>query len=127
MACLFSCTFFKEHVRHSFYFFGCVGSLLLCAGLLQLWRVGDTPCCGAWASHCGVLSCCRAWALGVRASAVVAHGLQSAGSVVVVHMGLVAPWHVGSSRTRARTHVPCIGRRILNHCATREVLSDILF
>ena len=28
---------------------------------------------------------------------------------------------MGSSRTRARTRVPCIGRRILNHCATREV------
>ena len=36
-------------------------------------------------------------------------------------MGLVAPRHVGSSQTRARTHVPCIGRQILNHCATREV------
>ena len=36
--------------------------------------------------------------------------------------GLVAPQHVGSSRTRDRTRVPCIGRRILNHCATREVL-----
>ena len=35
--------------------------------------------------------------------------------------GLVAPQHVGSSRTRARTHVPCFGRLILNHCATREV------
>ena len=35
-------------------------------------------------------------------------------------MGLVAPWHVGSSRTRARTRVPCIDRRILNNCATRE-------
>ena len=35
--------------------------------------------------------------------------------------GLVALRHVGSSRTRARTHVPCIGRQILNHCATREV------
>ena len=32
--------------------------------------------------------------------------------------GLVAPQHVGSSWTRARTHVPCIGRRILTHCAT---------
>ena len=31
-----------------------------------------------------------------------------------------APWHVGSSRCRARTRVPCIGRRILNHRATRE-------
>ena len=30
--------------------------------------------------------------------------------------------HVGSSRTRAQTRVPCIGRQILNHCATREVL-----
>ena len=36
--------------------------------------------------------------------------------------GLVAPRHVGSSQTRARTRVPCIGRRILNHCATREAL-----
>ena len=38
--------------------------------------------------------------------------------------GLAALRHVGSSRTRAGTHVPCIGRQILNHCATREV--DIL-
>ena len=37
-------------------------------------------------------------------------------------MGLVAPQYVGSSRTRAQTHVPCIGRQILNHCATREAL-----
>ena len=36
--------------------------------------------------------------------------------------GLVAPWHVGSSWIRDQTHVPCIGRWILNHCATREVL-----
>ena len=35
-------------------------------------------------------------------------------------MGLVAPRHVASSQTRARTRVPCIGRQILNHCATRE-------
>ena len=32
----------------------------------------------------------------------------------------VALWHVGSSRTRARTHVACISRQILNHCTTRE-------
>ena len=36
--------------------------------------------------------------------------------------GLVAPWHVGSSQTGARTRVSCIGRQILNHCATREAL-----
>ena len=34
--------------------------------------------------------------------------------------GLGAPRHVGSSQTRARTCVPCIGRQTLNHCATRE-------
>ena len=34
--------------------------------------------------------------------------------------GLVAPQHVGSSQTRSRTRVPCIGRQILNQCATRE-------
>ena len=35
--------------------------------------------------------------------------------------GLVAPWHVESySLTRDRTPVPCIGRWILNHWATRE-------
>ena len=37
-------------------------------------------------------------------------------------MGLVAPRNAGSSQTRARTRVPCIGRWILNHCATREAL-----
>ena len=41
--------------------------------------------------------------------------------------GLVAPRHVGSSQTRARTHVPCIGRWILNHCATREAPERLLF
>ena len=34
--------------------------------------------------------------------------------------GPVALRHVGSSQTRAQTHVPCIGRQILNQCATRE-------
>ena len=36
--------------------------------------------------------------------------------------GPVAPRHVGSSQTRARTRVPCIGRQTLNHCTTREAL-----
>ena len=34
--------------------------------------------------------------------------------------------YVGSSRTRAWTHVPYIGRQILNHCATREALEFLL-
>ena len=36
-------------------------------------------------------------------------------------MGLVALRQVGSSRAKDHTCVPCIGRQILNHCATREV------
>ena len=37
--------------------------------------------------------------------------------------GLVALWHVGSSRTRDRASVPCIARQILNHWTTREALT----
>ena len=66
------------------------------------------------------------WSTGSRhvGSVVVARRLLSAGSE---HTGLVAPQHVGSSRTRARTRVPSIGRRILNHCATREVPQYIIW
>ena len=42
-------------------------------------------------------------------------------------MGLVAPPHVGSSQTRDGTRVPCTGRRILNHCATREIPTLLYF
>ena len=88
--------------------YGCIGSSLLRTGFLQLRRVGATLHCGARASHCGGFSCCGAWALGTWAQQLWL-------------TGLVAPRHVASSWTRARTHVPCIGRPILNHCATREV------
>ena len=40
--------------------------------------------------------------------------------------GLVALRNMGSSWTRDQTHVPCIGRWILNHCATREVITVFL-
>ena len=142
-------------------FFGCVGSSLLHAGFLQLQRVGATLPCGAWASHCGGFSCCRARALGTQASVVAACGLSSCSTRALErtgfsscctwalgHMGfsscgmraqqlwlagsraqaqqlwctgLTAPRHVEFSWTRDQTHVPCTGRRILNHCATREV------
>ena len=65
-------------------------------------------------------------------SAVMTRGLQQlwltgsrAQAQQLWSTGLVAPWHVGSSRTRARAHVPCIGRRILNHYATREVPANL--
>ena len=59
------------------------------------------------ASHCCGLSPCGAQAPDVQAQQPWI-------------MGPAAPQHVGSSWTRARTRVPCIGRRTLNHCATRE-------
>ena len=71
-----------------------------------MWREGASPRRGARASHCSGFSCCGARALGLQASAAVARGLLSAGSVA-------APRHVGSSPTRARTHIPCNGRRFL--------------
>ena len=42
-------------------------------------------------------------------------------------MGLVAPPHVGSSRTRDQTCVSCFGRWILYHWATREALDHMIF
>ena len=84
--------------------------------------------CCVRASHCSGFSSCGAWTLGMRASVVVARRLTSCGSRALEYrlssygcMGLVALRHVGSSRTRAQTLVPCIGRQILNYCTTREV------
>ena len=59
-------------------------------------------------------------------SVVVARGLWRTGSVAVAHGLSCGILDVGSSWPRARTHVPCIGRWIFNHCATREVLSNYL-
>ena len=94
------------------FIFGCVGSSLLCAGFSLRWllllRSTGSRCvgfssCGSWAQ--------QLWLAGSRAQAQQ-----------LWRTGLVAPRHVGSSRTRAQTHVPCIGRQILNQCATREAL-----
>ena len=68
--------------------FGCVGSSFLCEGFLQLRQVGATLHRGARASHYRGLSCCRAQAPDVQAQQLRL-------------MGLVTPWHVGSSQTRA--------------------------
>ena len=86
-------------------------SSLWCTGfslwwLLLLWSTGSKHAgfsnCGTWAQ--------QLWLAGSRAQAQQ-----------LWCTGLVAPWHVVSSWTRARTRIPCIGRRILNHCATKEV------
>ena len=53
------------------------------------------------------------------ASLVAGHIFQGSQAWQLWHMGLVALWHVGSSQTRDQTHVPCIGRQILNQWTTR--------
>ena len=60
--------------------------------------------------------------LTIAASPVVEHRLQTrrlsnCGSWAQLLRGM---WDL--HRPRARTRVPCIGRQILNHCATREAL-----
>ena len=88
-------------------------SSLRCAGFSLLWllllrstgsRRAGFSSCGTWAQ--------QLWLVGSRAQAQQ-----------LWCTGLAAPWHVGSSQTRARTRIPCLGRQILNHCATRAVLS----
>ena len=82
-----------------FFFFGFSGSLLQSMGCLL-------PCIGyslvvvPRASHCISLSSSGTWALG--------------------YVGLAVSSQVGSSRNMNWTHVPCTGRRILNHWTTRE-------
>ena len=74
-------------------------------------------CCTWTFSSCG-----RAGAtlLIVVASLVTDHGLQGEWAQYLWLMGLVAPWHMGSSQTRHQTGVPWIARWILNHWTTRE-------
>ena len=99
--------FFLEIFFFLIYLWLCFGSSFLCEGFLQLRQVGATLHRSARASQYHGLSCCGAQAPDVQAQ-------QS------WLTGTAAPRHVGSLGTRARTRVPCIGRWILNHCATRE-------
>ena len=111
-----------------FLIFGCIGSSLLRAGFSLVVASGgysSLRCAGfSWwwllllrsmGSSCTGFSSCgtrtqQLWLAGSRAQAQQ-----------LWCTGLVALQQVGSSWTRALTCVSCIGRRILNHCATREV------
>ena len=85
-------------------------SSLRCAGFSLQWLLllQSTGCRRAGFSSCSI----RAQQLWLTGSRAQAQQLWCT--------GLVSPRHVGSSQTRARTCVRCIGRQILNHCATRE-------
>ena len=78
--------------------------------------------CGKW----GPLFIAVRRPLTIAASVVAEHRLQTRKLSSCWSTGLVAPQHVGSSQTRARTRIPCISRQILNHCATREAPTTLL-
>ena len=105
--CFFCFVLFLKFTFFYLFIYDCVESSLLCEGSLQLRRVGTTLHRGARASHRRGLSRCGAQAPDAQAQQLWL-------------TGPVAPRHVGSSQTGARTRVPRIGRQILNHCATRE-------
>ena len=53
--------------------------------------------------------------------------LQSFRACGLSGCGSVALWHAGSSQTRDRIRVSCVGRWILYHWATREALGILFF
>ena len=75
--CIF---FFFIFILILFIFLAVLGLCCCVRVFLQLRRAGATLRCVARASHCSGFSCCGVWALGTRASVVVAHGLSSWGS-----------------------------------------------
>ena len=84
-----------------------VYSLLLCAGFSLRWLLLLQS---TGSRHTGFSSC------GTRAQQLWLAGSRAQAQQLWL-TGPVAPWHVGSSPTRARTRVPWTGRRIPNPCA----------
>ena len=81
---------------------------------LSLQRVGAVLWLLCTGSHCNRFSCV-AQTLGCMGFSSRGCWASSALAQQLWHMGLVASQHVGSSRTRDQTSVPCIGRWILYH------------
>ena len=71
-----------------FFFFWLRWVFVAAHGLSLVAASGGYSSCSARASHCSGFSCCRAQAVGVRASVVAAHGPQRAQASVVVARGL---------------------------------------
>ena len=87
--------------------FGCARSSLLTWLSLVVASRGYSSC-GAGASLCSGSSCCGSQAVACRV-------------VVAWCTGLVALQHVECFQARSGTRVPCTGRWIPNHWATRQV------
>ena len=117
----FFCFVFKFIIL---FIFGCIGPLLLhglslvaasrscsslrCAGFSSCWLL----LLQSTGSSCVGFSSCGSWALERRLSSCGAQAC-SAACGIFLDQGL--------------NHVPCIGRRILNHCTTREALQASVF
>ena len=123
------------HEVFFFFFFTVFLNFILFLFIFYFWLLLGVRCCMRAFSGCDeqglpFVAVCRL--LIAVASLVVEHGLQARGlqqlwlmgpraqAQQLWHTGLAVPRHVGFSGTRARTRVSCIGRWILNHCATRE-------
>ena len=99
-------------------FMAALGLGWLRVGLLQLWRVGATLCCGVWVSHCRGFSCFGEQVLDSQASGTAAHGI----SIIAAH-GLSCSVAWGSSGTRDWTLVPCRSRFLTTGPPGRSPLS----
>ena len=121
----------SSHPLHSeclifiFTFFGSLVFVLFLA-LLSLCCFVQAFCsCGQWGySWLQCTGFSLWWLLLLQSTGSMAHGLQQlqllgprAWLQYLWHLGLVVPWHVGSSQIRDQTCVPYIGRLMLYHCA----------
>ena len=83
------------------------------------------PCAGLSFQRLLLLSITASRRRSFRSRSMLAWKLQLSGSRMLAQslgpMDLFAPLLLESSQTRDWAHVPCIGRPILIHCATREV------
>ena len=111
MVCIYTTLlnfFFKDFLKNLFiYSFMAVLGLRFCARAFSSCGKRGSLFIAVRGPHYRGLSCCGAQAPDAQAQQLWL-------------TGPVAPRHVGSSQTRARTRVSCIGRQILNNCATRE-------
>ena len=97
---------------------GCVGPSWLLGISSSCRKQGLLSSCGVWAAHCSGFSLQRtsSGACSFRRS-----GSQAPAQAQQLWcMGFAALRHVGSSWTGDRTHVSCVGRRILYRRAPRE-------
>ena len=81
--------------------------------------------CCPWAfSSCGERGLLLLWSMCSRRAVFSSCSMQAS---LVVALGLNCSEACGIFPDEGRIHVPCISRRILNHCATREVRIRLVF